>query len=247
MSNELERPRNGDGAIEFFGASQKITSELERNFVSRGEIAARLMLAVLTETPFRPIIDGQEYAIEVSNVFSPSGEEGVEGVSDTVLLAKTALHEFVEAEVPGAKTVRLGKYRTRYPKLLRQVAPSPGFTSARLQSVYDEAMIEAARAKGVDLKEPRHSEQIVALAPRKIVGLRSGSGISSELVTTDGHVLSLDHETELPFFSSEIRTVYFLADEVDRLSLRGGRAPRANIARTIEDRVVELRTKHSRR
>ncbi len=244
----LIRPRAGNGAIEQFGASRKIEDTLVANFEGRGQLAAQLLLATLTETPYKPQVGDSQLEVPVTNVFRLRREEEVG--KDTVDTAKEALAEFVMAEVLGSRRIGLETYKTHYGRLLNGILPSRS-TPLKLVNAFEESFVEAARSRELDIPTPGIGLSVIRRAPKTIKGLRLtgrvpryiDDTIKDDMVTEDGHiidVITLKHYTSLigrkysRFLSGEIRS-------------RGGRAPGSTIATQIERRALELRTSHTER
>lgn len=244
----LEVPNGANGSIERFGASTKINDELLANFTDRGRMAAALVLVTLTETPYTPVIDGRQFEVEVSNRFHGYGDDSV-ATPDTVDEAREALAEFMAADVPGSKRVGLETYKTRYTDLLDDVLPGRKTPKAQ-RYAFDEALVETARKREVQVASPHQALEIITRAPKRISVLRlttdipryGGETSSNEAVTEDGRMVRVvtykrntlggwSYEKYLP---TAIRN-------------RGGSAPGSRIVSDIERRVLDLRTGQTKR
>ena len=252
MGSEVALTTNGSGVIEQFGASTAIADQLTANFSDRGVKAAQLARIALTESPYMPVIDGVPYGIEVSNIYKGNGAEGeCEEATDTVVLARNALKEFVEAEVPGSPKLRLGEFSTGYTVILKALIPerrTPGVQ----RSAFEEAFVLGVRDLGVSVANPEQAKQIIRNAPKKLVGLTlrdpsaetfSGDSQFVELLTADGHIVNIRASRA----SSRYAFSYDLVKSVGPEGGRGGRAPSSRIAHQIGSRVVDLRTRQTKR
>lgn len=242
---ELEISQGANGHIEVYGASAKINDQLVANFHERGQMVSRLVIATLTESPYTPVIDGQEFGVEVSNVYKGYGDDDAPA-KDTVIEAKEALAEFLQADVPGSRRIGLDSYRTRYGKLLGSVLPGLRTTKPH-RDAFDEALVESTRARGVELASPAQALEIVKRAPKTISLFRLSNPYCQHLrkweygeaVTENGRIVTVGkREYTLGVFT------YAMPQEIHR---RGGIAPIPGIVRDIERRVLDLRTGHTKR
>lgn len=242
---EIEIPRGSNGSIERFGATTKINDALDADFAARGRKTASLVIATLTETPHTPTIDGHTFEIEVSNRYRGPGETEDEG-TDTVVEAREALKEFLQAEVRGSKKIKMTTLDTDYRKILRDLRPSIRDTRSQ-KHAFDESLVESLRAKDIGVRSPSEALAIVRSAPSAIAGLKLSNrsayrrGVRNDMVTVDGRMINFYR-----FEGFGLATYYtdFLSADP---SLRGGSAPRPGIAQQIADRVIQLRTEHAKR
>lgn len=242
----LQVPNGGNGGIEVYGASTKINEEILSNYATRGEDAARLVIATLTESPYTPTIDGTRFEVEVSNVYRGGGEDMPDG-PDTVVEARDALSEFLNAEVPGAKRLRLLALKTDYGKILKDLSPERKANSSQ-RGAFNEALVERVRRYNVAVSSPEQALMIVAGAPKWLELLKltddtpsySGRTVSNEAVTADGRMV-----TTHSIRKSSLSTPWDVLPT--NVRTRGGKAPGSGIVSTIERRVLDLRTKHTRR
>src|SRR3989338_8342991 len=112
--NELMPRINANGDVEVYGASTKLTEQLSGNFADRGRLAATLLIANLTESPYTPEIDDEHFAVEVSNVFHNPSDPEDKTAKDTVEVAREALAEFIVAPVPGSRPLSLHRFKTKH-------------------------------------------------------------------------------------------------------------------------------------
>lgn len=245
MSN-IERLRAADGSIEAYGASTKLNEELESNFVERGRTAAALLALTLSETPYRPVIDGRRFEIEVSNVYRDGRHEEAD-TKDTVLVARDALEEFVHADVPGTKRIGLDSYRTRYKPMLRRLTPGIR-TGETLHRIFDESLVEAARDDyELPLESAEEAFKIIHEAPKRLEALRLTDHYGSryrdsmhDAVTSDGRMIQVRSIGRGDFMG--IGYALPRRQEDRRVT-----PPRPYVASQISDRVIYLRTKHTSR
>lgn len=251
--NDIVRRQASGGQIEVYNATERLTSGVEFYIGERGVFAADLLLASLTETPYTPTVDGVRYEVPVSNRYIGFGvEEGEESqVPDTVDEARIALAEFLAADVPGTKRLGLRAYKTRYGRLLDELTPTR--RSERLyRPVFDEAFVEAARERGIDIPSPRVGELIILGAPKRLLALTLESRSTRALAPREQKLDAITEDgREIVVFSFKRHTSAvtreYLGQNVRRLeTTRGGRAPGSTIARQIEDRVIRLRTRDTR-
>ncbi len=253
MMNDIVRRQTSSGQIEVYDASQKLTDETTANFEERGRFAADLLIATLTETPYTPVIDGVRYEVPVANRYMGVGvEEGEEQeVTDTVDEARVALAEFLAAKVPGSRSIRLRRYKTKYQKIYDDLSAS-GRAERPYQSAFDEAFVESARRKQVDLSSPQVGKLIIARAPHVLYALpleeRDGRYTASnrqrhDAITEAGRLI-----TVISYQEYSGRPIKHYLSQVSRnLSTeRRGRAPGSTISHKIEERVVDLRTRHTK-
>lgn len=251
--NDIVRRQSGDGPMEVYDATGRLTSGVEFNIGERGAFAADLLLASLTETPYTPTIDGIRYEVPVTNCYMGEGaiEGGEASTPDTVDEARIALAEFLAADVPGTKRLGLRAYKTRYGRLLDELTPTR--RSERLyRPVFDEAFVEASRRAGIDIPSPRVGELIILGAPKRLLALtlesRSIAALSAreqklKAITEAGRQIAvfsfqrLSNSPEKQYLAQNVRSLDFN---------RGGHAPGSTIARQIEDRVIKLRTRSTR-
>lgn len=247
---DLQFTTNGEGTIERFGATTKLTDALATNYTDRGRKAASLLMATLTETPYMPEVDGQDFSVEVSNVYRGFGDESEVNSPDTVEEAAAALAEFVTADVPGADRIKLETYKTGYGKILSSLLPGRRDPSG-LRAAFDEGFVESSRRSGIELKGPTQGLKIIRRAPEKLEGLRLSShnlgGLSSrtqthEMVTIAGRVVTI-WSSEGYGLNSKIS--YYMSTDTNNIRLRGGRAPRPTEIHDIGRRAVSLRTNSS--
>lgn len=244
----LEVPNGANGSIERFGATTKINDELLANFTDRGRMAAALVLVTLTETPYTPVIDGRQFAVEVSNRYVGAGDDEAD-TPDTVDEAREALAEFLAADVPGSKRHKLAVYKTNYNTLLDEVLPERK-TPASQKAAFDEALVESARSRDIQVTSPRQALEIVRRAPKRVALLRLTtyepeyyfSVASNDAVTEHGHIITTNTSKR----SSLSGTMYnhYLPTSIQK---RGGRAPGSRIVSDIEQRVIGLRTSQTKR
>lgn len=239
----LERPNSFAGTPEIYGASVKINDEIVNDFGRRGEDAAALVLATLTESPHTPMIDGVRFEAEVSNVYRGFGDDTA-ATEDTVDALRETILEFGNAHVPGAQDLYVPTYRTRYRKLLRGIMPGMFDTQAHTRA-FEEAMVEDLREHDVPVQNPRQAIEIIRTAPRKLAALdltdyspRYQEVAYEDAITLDGRVVTLAKTGRIDY------------DRV-RLPLdirkRGGRAPQPRDRYKLEQRIIDLRTKKSKR
>lgn len=251
MSSLIHNTRS-DGTVERYGASDKLERATTGHIEERARYAADLLIATLTETPYTPTIDGVRYEIEVSNRYSGNGvEEGDESVTDTVDEARLALAEFVTARVAGTEPVSLRRYKTRYKQILKALVPHSRGERA-YSSSFDEAFVEDARGRGVDVPSPEVGRRIILDAPRSLLALPlrghnydylANDRQVSDAVTEDGRIVKTVSYNRYHFKP----TYHYLETKPSRLSSdRRGTAPGSTIVSRIEDRVVDLRTQGSR-
>lgn len=244
----LELPQPVNGSIEVYGATQKINDTLTENFAKRGRMAGELVLATLTETPYHPAIDGIGFGIEVSNVYEGYGDDEA-ATKDTVDEARDALAEFLTADVPGSRRVGLESYPTRYLSLLRDVAPTRRTPKVHT-AAFEEALVETSRSKGIQVAGPGQAIEIIRRAPKYIELLRLTGNVPRhfdepllvDAVTLQGRIVNTRVVKRLSIFKD-----YYQVGMPEDIKSRGGRAPGSTIARRIEDRVVDLRTRRTKR
>ena len=147
---DLQHRTNGEGVMERFGASTKITDALTGNYTDRGQKVAGLLLATLTETPYTPVVNGQEFGVEVSNIYQGYGSETGGEVPDTVEEATAVLAEFMSADIPGADKLKLETYKTGYKKILGGLVPKRWDTDV-LRRAFEQGFVESSRQRGVQV------------------------------------------------------------------------------------------------
>ncbi len=245
--SDIERVPNFEGLPELYGASAKIDDAMVRNFEQRGAEAASLVIATLTETPYQPEIGGTVYGIEVSNVFRGYGDDTA-ATTDTVDEARTALDEFLSAKVPGSKRVELEAYPTKYKGLLKGLAPDRR-TPGTHRDAFEQTMVDTLRQREVPVPDPSTAFEIVLRAPRWIHLLRLDGRLPRYIddirrvdgVTEEGHIVNVEVVKRIGFGIS------YSYDLPKKVAHRGGRAPRSTIVHDIEERVVDLRTRKTKR
>jgi len=250
--NEIVQSQIIGGQVEVYGATRKLSESITANFEERGRYAADLLVASLTETPHAPIIDGIRYEVPVSNRYTGVGvAEGEEDlVSDTVDEARTALHEFLDANAPSASKLGLKSYKTAYRLLWAQLKPSRWDDHA-YKEAFNEAFVESARSANTPLVSPDAGELIIARAPKKLHALplsghtdsyRSGQQ-RHDAITADGRLITVYSSKR--HYNSPVR--HWLAGDVTALRQnRRGRAPGSTIASQLEDRVIDLRSRSTK-
>lgn len=251
MSSLIQRVTSS-GTVERYGASDKLERATTGHIEERARYAADLLLASLTETPHTPIIDGVRYEVVVSNRYNGNGvEEGAEDVTDTVDEARLALAEFVTARVAGTDPVELRRYKTEYKKIYKALAPNSrgerGYSSS-----FEEAFVESARGRGIDLPSPEVGRRIILSAPRSLLalplkghnyGYLADDRQVSDAVTEDGRIVKTISYNKYSFKP----TYHYLEKHPSSLRTdRIGTAPGSTIVSQIEDRVVYLRTQSSK-
>lgn len=245
MTN-LAVPNGSAGTLERFGATAHLSDELTKNYQEHGIRAAKLVVATLTESPYAPTIDGQTFDIPVTNTYTGRGADEAEG-EDTVITARTALREYLNADVPGTKKIKLRSLDAGYSQLLDDVLPRRR-TPRPFRSAFEEAMVDTLRSKyNLPVTSPAQALEIVNRAPRKLSvlrldALRSDSGrqdYTLDAVTEQGRIVSAR-------IFNKSYDGHLIMGMPEKITNRGGRAPGSTIVRTIKERVTELRTAHTR-
>lgn len=244
----LEIPKGNNGAIEKFGATRKLTDELIGNYIDRGSMLASLVQVTLTETPYTPTIDGERFEVIVSNRYMGNGKDDAP-TTDTVDEARETLAEFLAADVKGARKVKLETFSTNYVKLMKGVLPSRGSSKSQVEA-FEESVVEGTRRRGIEIATPQQAIEIVRRAPRSIDLLRLTSYKATnsyrneinEAVTKDGRML-----TTISSKTIAILGTYYEDFLPNTISNRGGRAPGSTIGHQIQRRIIDLRTKHTKR
>jgi hypothetical protein len=246
VSNIVPVGRGGD--LIGYSPVADIGSQIARNYVQRGEHAAQLVVAALTETAgFAPVVGGQQFSLDVvEGPWRPKEETGpFPGIAE----ARDVLAGYVKARVPGADDIELTSLPTHYRQIAKDLWPDRRTDNAYV-SAFDRALLEQAEHIGITgLSNAAQARGIIGRAPRKVVGLllserkRGAYGQEShDFVTIGGHMLNAYSET-----GSGGKPDYHLATSTGYLSSRGGRAPDEGIGRRISHRVTQLRSRSSSR
>ena len=239
---ELERFHSG-AAIERFGMSTAMADQLDRNFVDRGQQMAALVMATLTETPYKPTIGTTTYGVDI---YSKHDEMS----PDLVVEAREAVAEAERARAPGmAKGSILTTFKTGYEGIAYDLHAKRK-DGGRNKKALNDTMVESVRSQGVLIPDAATAYEIIAHAPKKITGLELtrhlpgyiGDSSTNRLITTGGHEMDYLVKKEYLLLGSSYSDVLSKSPRN-----RGGRPPRSTIVSDIRRRMVELRTKKSER
>lgn len=244
----LEVPMGTNGSIEKFGATRKLTDELIGNYSDRGNMLANLVQVTLTESPYTPILDGTRFEKIVSNRFSGYGDDDAP-TSDTVDEAREVLAEFISADVDGARKFKLETFSTNYVKLMKGVLPKRGSSKSQINA-FEESVVENSRRKGIEIASPAQAIEIIRQAPKSLDLLRLTDFVPTssyrnevnEAVTVDGRMVTTISSKTIALFGT-----YYDNFLPKSISKRGGRAPGSTIVHQIQRRIIDLRTKHTKR
>ena len=245
---EITRLENGNGDIERFGATVHITDQLIENFEDRGRRAARLLLVTLSETSYSPVIVGEPTNIDVTNIYRGGGDGESIDLADEATLA---LEEFISADVPGAKRIRLNSLRTGYRGMARTLFPGIR-DSQKYRDAFEDSFVGRAIEQDIRIESAQEGLDIIRMAPRKLTGLRLSDHNrfslpreeqKHDLITDEGRLMTVISSKRL----GSSRVEYFLGNNPTHqvLRARGGRPPFSTIVSEISDRVTKLRTRHS--
>lgn len=243
MSDIIPVRQGGDMVA--YNPAGDIGDQIASNFQQRGERAAQLVVAALTETAgFAPVVDGREFSRDV--IDGPWRHPDETGPYPTVVEARDVLAGYVRARVSGADDLQLATLPTRYRQIARILWPGWREDSA-YTAAFEAGLQQQAGHMGIELANAGQAREILRRAPRSVAGLpmsdhRGGytSDNTHDFVTAGGHLLQV-------FSSKEWRKdpEYFLATAPDSLYTRGGKAPEPGIGRRIARRVTELRSNSS--
>jgi len=223
------------------------------NFAGRGESAAKLVVASLTESSYEPTIGGTRFGIKVSERFLPSDYEYADVMpqddetTDTVDIAAQVLRDLIDARVSGSRRLYLDTYRTHYRGLLRRLKPGLRTSGPHL-AAFEESFVYSLRSRDVPVRNPGQGYALVTHAPRSISGLRLSDtskydrGSRHDMVTSDGRLVRLDGKQDI--FSPP---KYWLPTDTGEIDFRGGSAPSLSTVHRLQARAIALRTARTER
>ncbi|HMS50674.1 MAG TPA: hypothetical protein PKA02_04560, partial [Candidatus Saccharibacteria bacterium] len=117
-------------------------------------------------------------------------------------------------------------------------------------AAFEEALVETSRSRGIQVAGPGQAIEIVRRAPTHSELLRLTGNVPRhfdepllvDAVTLQGRIVNTRVVKRLSLFRD-----YYQVGMPEDIKSRGGRAPGSTIARRIEDRVVDLRTRRTKR
>lgn len=236
---------------------QSPTEELNRavlaNYHTRGDRAAQLVVAALTESAYVP-----PFGIEIPELPVATGREPWdfedeyahfpgEAEIDSSALAIHTLQEYLRADAPGADKLRLGSYKTRYKHIWRALRPGRRSTAAQV-GAFQESMMTSLEQSSCGLQSPDQVLTIITGAPSRIKGLRltdarrHGGETRHDMITDAGRIVRVRGKVDYHNIAK-----YWLPYRFDQLSERSGTAPGPDIQDLIKRRVLNLRAASSKR
>jgi hypothetical protein len=241
------RPVSGE--IVTLGAAEHMHSELDQMFQERGQLAAELVLAALTESDYRPQIGGiiLERPLFNPNCRTEPTEENPEGqLIDTVYRAAGALAEAQNATVPGARPLRLGRVATRYGWIWHSLAPSRQ-DGGSLADEFDTALLGSLEQQNIPLSTRHDVQRVLYKAPPSLrvmtlkdrpEGSHNFNNYELPGLTADGRLINLVSRGAIAFVPIRLA----LPKEISK---RGGTAPDLGMPAKVIERVADLRTRHA--